>query len=94
MRPAPPRPTILTDVTPEMEVFQEEVFGPVVSMRKFETEQVDPWTPPCPQEALAIANDCRTGLASYFYSGDVAQCWRVGKALQTGMVSRRRIKHP
>jgi len=70
------QPTILTDVTPEMEVFQEEVFGPVVSMRKFETEQ----------EALAIANDCRTGLASYFYSGDVAQCWRVGKALQTGMV--------
>ena len=29
------------------------------------------------QEAVDIANDCRTGLASYFYSGDVAQCWRV-----------------
>ena len=31
------------------------------------------------QEAVDIANDCRTGLASYFYSGDVAQCWRVSK---------------
>merc|ERR1712066_884044 len=69
------QPTILTDVSPDMEVFQEEVFGPVVSIATFKTE-----------EELDIANNCRTGLASYFYSNDVAQCWRVGKRLETGMV--------
>ena len=63
------QPTILTGVTPDMEIFQEEVFGPVVSIATFKTEE----------EALEIANNCRTGLASYFYSKDVAQCWRVGE---------------
>ena len=67
-------PTILTDVTENMDVFQDEIFGPVVSVAKFKTEQ----------EALDIANNCRTGLASYFYSNDVSQCWRVGKKLETG----------
>merc|ERR1719154_985813 len=70
------QPTILTEVTDSMSLFQEEIFGPVISVKKFSTEQ----------EALDIANKCRTGLASYFYSNDVAQCWRVGKRLQTGMV--------
>jgi len=70
------KPTILTGVTPDMELCKEEIFGPVLSVRKFSTEQ----------EALDLANDCRTGLASYFYSSDVSQCWRVGKRLQTGMV--------
>ena len=63
------QPTLLTGVTPDMEVFQQEVFGPVVTVATFQTEQ----------EALEIANNCRTGLASYFYSQDVSQCWRVGK---------------
>ena len=62
------QPTILSGVSPDMEIFQQEVFGPVVSIATFKTEQ----------EALDIANNCRTGLASYFYSNDVAQCWRVG----------------
>jgi len=70
------QPTILTEVTDSMTLFQEEIFGPVISVKKFKTEQ----------EALDIANDCRTGLASYFYSNDVSQCWRVGKRLETGMV--------
>ena len=68
------QPTILTEVTDSMTLFQEEIFGPVISVAKFSTEQ----------EALDIANDCRTGLASYFYSNNVAQCWRVGKRLETG----------
>ena len=68
------QPTILTDVTENMVVFQDEIFGPVISVAKFKTEQ----------EALDIANNCRTGLASYFYSNDVSQCWRVGKKLETG----------
>jgi len=70
------QPTILTEVKDNMSLFQEEIFGPVVSVKKFSTEE----------EALDIANNCRTGLASYFYSNDVRQCWRVGKRLETGMV--------
>lgn len=35
---------------------------------------------------MALANDCRMGLAGYFYSNDVSQCWRVGKKLEVGMV--------
>jgi len=70
------QPTILTDVTEDMVVFQEEIFGPVISLARFKTEE----------EALNIANNSRTGLASYFYSNNMAQCWRVGKKLQTGMV--------
>ena len=69
------QPTILTEVTESMNLFQEEIFGPVISVKKFSTEQ----------EALDIANNCRTGLASYFYSNDVEQSWRVGKRLQTGL---------
>ena len=69
------QPTILTEVTDNMTLFQEEIFGPVISVKKFKTEQ----------EAIDIANDCRTGLASYFYSNDVSQCWRVGKRLETGL---------
>ena len=68
------QPTILTSVTQEMPVFQDEVFGPVVSVATFKTEE----------EALNIANNSRVGLASYFYSRDVSQCWRVGKRLETG----------
>ena len=68
------QPTILTEVTEDMIVFQEEIFGPVISLAKFKTEE----------EALAIANNSRTGLASYFYSNNMSQCWRVGKKLQTG----------
>ena len=43
---------------------------------KFETED----------EGVAIANDSRVGLAAYFYSTDVRQCWRVAKRLESGMV--------
>ncbi len=68
------QPTILTGVTDTMTLYKEEVFGPVVSLTKFSEEQ----------EAVDMANDCRTGLASYFYSQDVSQCFRVAKRLQTG----------
>jgi len=70
------KPTILTDVVENMELFEGEVFGPVVSVKKFATEQ----------EALDIANNCRSGLAGYFYSNDIKQCWRVAKSLELGMV--------
>ena len=70
------QPTVLADVTPEMEVAREETFGPVAPLFRFTTEA----------EAVAMANDTEFGLAAYFYSRDVARCWRVGEALEYGMV--------
>jgi len=70
------KPTILTDVTADMECVYDEIFGPIAAIQRFTTEE----------EALTIANDCRVGLAGYFYSNDVRQCWRVAKKLEVGMV--------
>ena len=70
------QPTVLADVTPAMRVAREETFGPVAPLFRFETEA----------EAIALANDTEFGLAAYFYSRDVARCWRVGEALEYGMV--------
>ena len=69
-------PTVLADVTPGMDLHQEEIFGPVAAVYRFETEA----------EVLALANDTPFGLASYFYTRDVARCWRVAEALEYGMV--------
>ena len=70
------QPTVLADVTPAMRVAREETFGPVAPLFRFTTEA----------EAVAMANDTEFGLAAYFYSRDVARCWRVGEALEYGMV--------
>ena len=70
------QPTVLADVTPAMRVAREETFGPVAPLFRFATEA----------EAIAMANDTEFGLAAYFYSRDVARCWRVGEALEYGMV--------
>ena len=70
------QPTVLADVTPAMRVAREETFGPVAPLFRFNTEA----------EAVAMANDTEFGLAAYFYSRDVARCWRVGEALEYGMV--------
>jgi succinate-semialdehyde dehydrogenase/glutarate-semialdehyde dehydrogenase len=70
------QPTVLADVTPAMRVAREETFGPVAPLFRFATEA----------EAVAMANDTEFGLAAYFYSRDVARCWRVGEALEYGMV--------
>ncbi|MAM61354.1 NAD-dependent succinate-semialdehyde dehydrogenase [Maritimibacter sp. UBA3975] len=69
-------PTVITGVTPDMAVAREETFGPVAPLFKFETED----------EAVAYANDTEFGLASYLYSRDYARVWRVGEALEYGMV--------
>ncbi|CAN7754033.1 NAD-dependent succinate-semialdehyde dehydrogenase [Cupriavidus necator] len=69
-------PTVLADVTPDMRVAVEEVFGPVAPMLRFHTEA----------EAVALANNTHFGLAAYFYSRDVGRVWRVSSALETGMV--------
>jgi len=70
------RPTVLTQVDESMSLFKEEIFGPVVSIKTFKTEE----------EALEIANSTRVGLASYFYSSNISQCFRVAKKLDSGMV--------
>lgn len=69
-------PTVLTDVTTEMDIHNEEIFGPVAAVYRFETEA----------EVVQLANDTPFGLASYFYSQNVSRCWRVGEALDYGMV--------
>ncbi|MFY8327061.1 NAD-dependent succinate-semialdehyde dehydrogenase [Pseudoalteromonas sp. ZZD1] len=69
-------PVILTGVTPEMDIYHQEVFGPVVSIIAFDEEA----------EVLALANDVPYGLAAYFYSQDIKQIYRVSEALEYGMV--------
>lgn len=69
-------PTVLTNVTPGMLPMHEETFGPVAPLVKFETEA----------DAIRLANDTEFGLASYFYSRDIARVWRVAEALESGMV--------
>jgi succinate-semialdehyde dehydrogenase/glutarate-semialdehyde dehydrogenase len=69
-------PTVLTGVTPEMKVAHEETFGPVSPLFRFESEA----------EAIAMANDTPFGLAAYFYTQDAARTWRVGAALEYGIV--------
>jgi succinate-semialdehyde dehydrogenase/glutarate-semialdehyde dehydrogenase len=69
-------PTVLSNVSADMRLAREEIFGPVAPVFKFETEA----------EAIAMANDTEFGLASYFYSRDVGRIFRVGEALEYGMV--------
>jgi succinate-semialdehyde dehydrogenase/glutarate-semialdehyde dehydrogenase len=69
-------PTVLTNVNETMAVHREEIFGPVAPVFKFETEA----------EVIALANDTDYGLACYFYGRDYARIWRVGEALEYGMV--------
>ena len=69
-------PTVLADVTTEMAVAREETFGPVAPLFRFHDEA----------EAIAMANDTEFGLAAYFYSRDIGRIWRVGEALEYGMV--------
>ncbi len=69
-------PTILAGATPEMDLFAEEIFGPVAPLYRFSTEA----------EAVELANRTRFGLAAYFYSRDVGRIFRVAEALEYGIV--------
>jgi len=70
------QPTVLANVTPDMQVAREETFGPMAPLFRFDTEA----------EAVAMANDTEFGLAAYFYTRSAGRCWRVGEALEYGMV--------
>ena len=69
-------PTILGNATTAMRIAKEEVFGPVAPVFRFKTEE----------EAIQMANDTESGLAAYFYARDVGRVWRVGDALEYGML--------
>jgi succinate-semialdehyde dehydrogenase/glutarate-semialdehyde dehydrogenase len=69
-------PTVLADVTPDMLIYREETFGPIAAIIGFDTEE----------EAIAMANDTRYGLASYVYTNDLKRSIRVTEALRFGMI--------
>lgn len=71
------RPTVFADATNGMRIAQEEIFGPVLVILPFDTEE----------EAVAIANDSPYGLAGYLSTGDSARAHRVSRCLRAGMIS-------
>lgn len=69
-------PTVLRDVTTEMDILHAEIFGPVAPITKFDTDD----------EVIALANNTPYGLAAYFYAKDISRIWRVMEELEFGMV--------
>jgi succinate-semialdehyde dehydrogenase/glutarate-semialdehyde dehydrogenase len=70
------QPTVLANATPEMVLAQEETFGPVAPLFRFESEE----------EAIALANDTQFGLAAYLFTENLSRSLRVAEALEFGMV--------
>ncbi|MEL3919677.1 NAD-dependent succinate-semialdehyde dehydrogenase [Aeromonas enteropelogenes] len=70
------QPTILGEVKGDNPILQEEIFGPVAPLVRFDSEE----------QAIALANDTPYGLAAYFYGRDIARVWRVAERLEYGMV--------
>jgi len=69
-------PTVLTDVTSDMDLANEEIFGPVAPLFRFKDEA----------EAISLANSTPYGLAAYFYGRDIGRIWRVAESLEYGMI--------
>jgi len=69
-------PTVLTGVTPDMAMMQEETFGPVAPILTFRSDE----------EVIRLANDTSYGLAAYIYTADLARAWRMAEALDYGIV--------
>ncbi|KZX55790.1 succinate-semialdehyde dehydrogenase (NADP(+)) [Vibrio sp. HI00D65] len=69
-------PVILKDVKHDMDIVQQEIFGPVAPVMKFDSDE----------ELIEMANDTIYGLASYFYSQNIHRVWKVSEALEYGMV--------
>ncbi|KAK7061644.1 aldehyde dehydrogenase [Favolaschia claudopus] len=71
-------PTIFTDIRPHMKIVKEEIFGPVLSVGRFKTEE----------EAIQLANDTTYGLGAGLHSNDANQCMRVASALEAGTINQ------
>ena len=67
---------MLANVPANAQIFREETFGPVAPLFRFKTEE----------EAIRLANDTEFGLAAYFYSRDIGRIFRVGEALEYGII--------
>ena len=70
------QPTVLANVDDSMDVYNEEIFGPIAPLFKFSTEE----------EAIRIGNDTPFGLSAYFYARDIGRIWRVSEGLDYGIV--------
>ncbi|MDX1735337.1 MAG: NAD-dependent succinate-semialdehyde dehydrogenase [Halioglobus sp.] len=70
------KPTVVVDVDDTMEVYNEEIFGPIAPLFRFSTEE----------EAIRIGNDTPFGLSAYFYARDIGRIWRVSEGLDYGIV--------
>ncbi|KZE36950.1 2-hydroxymuconic semialdehyde dehydrogenase [Microbacterium sp. T32] len=70
------RPTVFADVPPHARIFQEEIFGPVVAITPFDTDE----------EALALANDTKYGLAAYVWTNDLKRAHLFAQNVEAGMV--------
>ena len=69
-------PTVMSGVTPQMDIFNEEIFGPVAAIVRFSD----------PEEMYRMANDTPFGLAAYFYGQNLSRVWRTAEALDFGIV--------
>jgi acyl-CoA reductase-like NAD-dependent aldehyde dehydrogenase len=70
------KPTVVTDVEQDSEIVQDEVFGPVVTVQRFQSDE----------EAVAMANDVRYGLAASVFSRDVGRAMSAARRLEFGTV--------
>ena len=71
------RPTVFADVSPDMTIFREEIFGPVLSITTYDSEE----------EAIALANDSEYGLSGGVWSGDEERALQFARKMRTGQVS-------
>ncbi|MCB0327599.1 MAG: NAD-dependent succinate-semialdehyde dehydrogenase [Bdellovibrionales bacterium] len=74
-------PTMLKNIQPNMNIFKQEIFGPVVAITSFETEA----------QAIALANQTHYGLAAYFYTENFSRSFRVAQALEYGMIGVNKV---
>lgn len=70
-------PTVLADCTPEMDIFHEEIFGPIAAMGSFSSEE----------EAVQLANGTPYGLAHYVMTQDMQRIWRLSEQLESGLLA-------